>query len=159
MGKLKNGKAASKDEVTGEMMKGGGFMDLDKVYDTVNWEAQWQVLRMYDVGGKFLSVIKSMYVNSLACKRVKGGESECFRIKIGVRQGCIMSPWLFSMYMDAVMKVGMGKMGVRFLEEEKECRLHDLLYTDYSVLWGKLEQDLKVMVKYFIEECMRRSEN
>ena len=43
-------------------------------------------------------------VDSLAYIRVKGGESELFRIDSGVRQGCITSPWLFSVYMDAVMK-------------------------------------------------------
>ena len=63
-----------------------GFMDLEKAYDRVNMEALWQVLRLYYVGGKPLNSIKSMYVNSLACVRVKGGESECFRINRGVRQ-------------------------------------------------------------------------
>ena len=50
--------------------------------------------------GKPLSGVKSMYVDSSACVRLKGGESERFRIDIGVRQGCIMSPWLFNVYMD-----------------------------------------------------------
>ena len=52
--------------------------------------------------------------------KVKGGESECFRTVSGVRQDCVMSSWLFNVYMDAVMKegkVGMGKMGVMFQEE------------------------------------------
>ena len=40
------------------------------------WEALWQELRMYDVGGKLLSGIKCMHVDSSACVRVKGGESE-----------------------------------------------------------------------------------
>ena len=35
------------------------------------------------MGGKLLNGIKSMYVNSLACVRVKGGERECFRINSG----------------------------------------------------------------------------
>ena len=56
------------------------------------------------MGGKLLNSIKSMYVNSLASVRVKGGESEYFMIDSGVRQGCIMSPWLFNVYMNAVMK-------------------------------------------------------
>ena len=68
------------------------FMDLEKAYDRVNREALWQVLRMHDVDGKLLNSIKSMNLNSLACVIVKGGESECFRIHSGVRQGCIMSP-------------------------------------------------------------------
>ena len=59
---------------------------------------------MYDVGGKFFSGIKSMYVESSACVRIKGGVSERCRIDSGVRQECIMYPWLFSVYMDGVMK-------------------------------------------------------
>ena len=43
-----------------------GLMNLEKAYDMINREALWQVLRMYDVGGKLLNGIKSMYVNSLA---------------------------------------------------------------------------------------------
>ena len=51
------------------------FMDLEKAYDMVNREALWQVLRMYDVGGKLLNGIKDMCINSLTCIRVKRGES------------------------------------------------------------------------------------
>ena len=62
-----------------------GFIDLEKAYDRVNREALCQVLRMYDVGGKLLNGIKSVYVNSLACVRVKKCETECFKIDRGVR--------------------------------------------------------------------------
>ena len=57
-----------------------GFIDLEKVYGRVNREALWQVLRIYDGEGQLLSGIKSMYVDSLAYVRVKGGESDHFRI-------------------------------------------------------------------------------
>ena len=43
-----------------------GFMYLEKYYDMVNREESWQVLRMYDVGGKLLNGIKSIYVDSIA---------------------------------------------------------------------------------------------
>ena len=55
-----------------------GFIDLEKAFDRVNRAALWQVLRM-------LSGIKSVYVDSLVCLRVKGGESGRFRIDSGVR--------------------------------------------------------------------------
>ena len=48
-------------------------------------EALWQVLRMYDVGGKLLNGMKSMYVNSLAFVRVKEGVSECLFLCVVVR--------------------------------------------------------------------------
>ena len=60
------------------------FIDLEKAYERVNREAMWKVLRMYDVRGKLLSGIKSTYVDNLACVRVKGDESEKFRIDNGV---------------------------------------------------------------------------
>ena len=61
---------------------------------------------------KLLSGIKSMCVDSSACVGVKGGESEQFRIDSRVKQGCIMSSWLFNVYMDGVMKeVKMGWKG------------------------------------------------
>ena len=52
---------------------------------------------MYDVSGKLLNGIKCMYVNSLACVRVKKGESECFKV--------CMDPMMKE------VKIGMGKRG------------------------------------------------
>ena len=53
-------------------------------------------------------------VDSSACVRVKGIESERFRIDSGVRQRYIMSPWMFNVYMNGGMKevkMGMGRRG------------------------------------------------
>ena len=69
------------------------------------------------MGGKLLNDIKSIYVNSLACVRIKGCESECFRINSSVKHVCIMFLWFFNAYMDAMMKevkMGMGRKEVRF---------------------------------------------
>ena len=38
------------------------FMDLEKVYDRINRGTLWQVLRMYNVGGKLMNKINSIYV-------------------------------------------------------------------------------------------------
>ena len=62
-----------------------GFMDLEKAYDKENRQALWQMLTIYDAGGKLLNGIKSTYVSSLACVRVEGRESKCFRIDGGER--------------------------------------------------------------------------
>ena len=40
-------------------------MDLEKTYNRVTREALWQILRMYDVGGKLINGVRSMYVDSL----------------------------------------------------------------------------------------------
>ena len=106
-----------------------------------------------------LSGIKSMYVDRSSCARVKWGESERFRIDRGMRQGCIMSPWLFNVYMNGLMKerkMGMGRRGVSFMEDRREWRLPGLLYVDDLVLCGELEEDLILMAGRFAEECRRR---
>ena len=73
---------------------------LEKTYDRVNREALWRVLRMRNVGSKLLSGIKSMYIDISACVRVKGAESERFRVDSVVRRdiscllGCSMYIWM-----------------------------------------------------------------
>ena len=58
--------------------------------------------------------MKGIYANSLAYVRVKGGESECFRIDSGLKQEYVMSLSLFNAYMDAgikEVKIGMWRRG------------------------------------------------
>ena len=50
----------------------------------------------------------------------------------------------------------MGRRGVRFLEEGRKWGLPGLLYTDNLVLCGESEEDLRVMVEWFVEVCRRR---
>ena len=130
-----------------------GFMDLEKAYDKVNRELLWQMLRMYDVNGKQLNGIKSIYVNSLTCVKLKEGENKCFRMNSGLKQGCIIFPWLFSIYMDTVMKEVKIEMEGR---GGREQRLHGLLYADKLILCGESEEDLKAMVGSFIEVCRKK---
>ena len=100
-----------------------------------------------------------MYADSLDCVRVNGGECERFRKDSGERQGCIMSSLLFNVSMNVVMKevkMGMGRRGVRFIEDGREWILPGLLYADDLVLCGKSEEDLRLMVGRFVQVCRRR---
>ena len=106
-----------------------------------------------------MSEIKSMCVDSSACVRVKGSESDRFRIDSEMRQRCIIYPWLFNVYMNGVIKevkMGMGKMVASFLENRREWRLLGLLYADDLVLCDESEENLRVMVGRFAEVCKRR---
>ncbi|MBD5001258.1 hypothetical protein GUF49_06805, partial [Xanthomonas citri pv. citri] len=80
------------------------FMDLEKAYDKVDREALWRVLRLYGVGGKLLKAVQSFYVDSRACVRLGSEVSVWFTVKVGLRQGCVMSPWLFNLFMDGVVR-------------------------------------------------------
>ena len=74
------------------------FLDLEKVYDRVDRDAMWNVLRLYGIGGILLRGVESLYVGSKARVRVGNEVSEWFLARVGLRQGCVMSPWLFNLY-------------------------------------------------------------
>ena len=52
--------------------------------------------RLYGVGGKLLKAVQSFYIVSRACVRIGNDLSEWFQVNVGLRQGCVMSPWLRS---------------------------------------------------------------
>ena len=56
----------------------------------------WQMLRVYGVGGKLLKAVQSFYIDSRAFVRVGNDVSQWFLVNIGLRQCCVMSPWLFN---------------------------------------------------------------
>ncbi len=59
-----------------------------------------------------LKGVKSFYVNSRTCIRVRNSVSDWFSVRVGLQQGCVMSPWLYNVYMDGVVReVNMRKLG------------------------------------------------
>ena len=129
------------------------FMDLEKAYDRVDWLALWEVLMIYGVGGKLLSAVKSFYEEASACVKISGETSEHFEIKVGLRQGCVMSPWLFNIYMDGVMremKGKVGEVGVRMYAEGRKWMPNSILFADDTVLIAENESDLQNLVIVYV---------
>ena len=87
------------------------YMGLEKAYDRVDREAMWRVLGMYGINGQLLKAVQSLYEKSEVCVRVCKEECEWFEVGVGLRQVCVMSPWLFNLFMDAVVKEVREKAG------------------------------------------------
>ena len=136
------------------------FMDLEKAYDRVDREAMWRMLGIYGVGGKLLSAIKSFYVDSRACVRVGDMESDSFGVKVGLRQGCVMSPWLFNVYMDGVVREVNTRVGERGLsltgERGQNWVVNQVLFADDTALVADTEEALQQLVTEFGRVCERR---
>ena len=77
----------------------------------------WQMQRVYGVRGKLLKAVQSFYVDSMASIWVGNDVSEWFPVNVGLTQGCVMSPWLFNVYMDGVVR----DMNVRVLGKGWSC--------------------------------------
>ena len=48
--------------------------------------------------------MKNFYVNSRACVRMGNSVSEWFPVQEGLHQGYVMSPWLFNIYVDGMVR-------------------------------------------------------
>jgi len=80
------------------------FIDYEKAFDSVDRETLWKLLRHYGIPEKIISLVRSTYQN-MSCKITHAGQlSEKFEVKTGVRQGCLLSPFLFLLVIDWIMK-------------------------------------------------------
>ena len=134
-------------------------MDLEKAYDRVDREALWNVLKIYGVGGQLMEGIKAFYREASACVKVDGELSDSFAVEVGVRQGCVMSPWLFNIFMDGCMremKAKVGKIGARLKLNGVDWSVTACLFTDDTVLLAESERELQRVVDQFHSVCSRR---
>ena len=105
---------------------------------TIDRHGMWQMLRVYGVGGKLLKAVQSFYVDGRACVRAGNDVSEWFPVNVGLRQGCVMSPWSFNVYMDGVVR----EVNVRVLGKGLELlsansgrfEINQLLFADDTAL-------------------------
>jgi len=119
----------------------------------------WDILRMYGVGGRLLSGVKAFYKGANACVKVNGKVGESFGIHRGVRQGCVMLPWLFNLFMDGVVrevKARAGDVGIELCMDEAKWKLNTLLFADDTVLVAENERDLQKLVLEFNTVCQRQ---
>ena len=101
------------------------FIDFKKAYDTVNRAILWMVLYRSGVRGNMLRMIKGIYATVGACVMSKSGFNDFFECFPGLKQGCILSPVLFSMLMNELANeiLEKGKHGVSLGPAEIELFL------------------------------------
>ena len=80
------------------------FVDYEKAFDSVDRETLWKVLRHYGVPKTIVNMIKNSY-EGMSCRVIHEGQlTKNFEVRTGVRQGCLLSPFLFILVIDWVMK-------------------------------------------------------
>ncbi|KAK3525280.1 hypothetical protein QTP86_024914 [Hemibagrus guttatus] len=76
------------------------FVDLEKAYDRVPREELWYCMRKSGVAEKYVKVVKDMYERSRTVVRCAVGQTEEFKVEVGLHQGSALSPFLFAIVMD-----------------------------------------------------------
>lgn len=78
------------------------FIDLTKAFDTINREMLWDVLAKFGCPPKFVNILKLFHEGMMARVSIGDHESEAFNVCTGVRQGCVLAPVLFNVYLICV---------------------------------------------------------
>ncbi|KAK3562042.1 hypothetical protein QTP86_025229, partial [Hemibagrus guttatus] len=76
------------------------FVDLEKAYDRVPREELWYCMRKSGVAEKYVRVVQDMYERSRTVVRCAIGQTEEFKVEVGLHRGSALSPFLFAIVMD-----------------------------------------------------------
>ena len=81
------------------------FLGPEKAYDRVPRDKLWRVLHEYGIGWHLSIAIKPLCCQSEVCDRVNGKQSKLFYVSFGLRQGCVLSPFLCIIYINWMDKL------------------------------------------------------
>ena len=107
------------------------FVDFETAFDSVHQDSLWKILRTYGIPDKIIKMIQLLYDDN-ECTVADGGlQSEWFRIKTGVKQGCCMSGFLFLLAVDHAYSISRNTTGHSMAYDDEAgrprlCRRHRL---------------------------------
>jgi len=115
------------------------FVDLEKAFDRVPREVLWWALRKLGVDEWMVNVIRAMYEGATTAVKLRSGESTEFEVRVGVHQGSVLSPLLFTIVLEALS------------QEFREGLPWELLYADDLALIAESREELIVKIKRWKE--------
>ena len=150
------------------------FIDLQKAYDTVDRTLLWQVLTRIGVPPQMIAAIRQFHDGMRACVRPDDGVcSDWFEVKQGLRQGCALSPLLFSIFFAAMLNVVLQRfsedpailaelahmrepstsIGPESTMDYARRAVWGMLYADDACIVSQSPKGIVKMVKVIVEVC------
>ena len=81
------------------------FIDFKKAYDTINHKRLFHKLKRANIDGLFLQNLNSMYKSVEYCIKMQGGYADPIESFVGLKQGCVLSPLLFNLFIDDIKDI------------------------------------------------------
>ena len=131
------------------------FVDYSKCFDTVNKHALFNVLEKNGITGSILESIKSIYEDVFACIKNHDEFSDFFECPIGLKQGCILSPRLFTIFISEVSRVINSKCSSGFQFLANLAIIHHLFWADDIILVSDTPQGLQQKLNILEEQSTR----
>ena len=80
------------------------FIDYAKAFDCVDHNKLWEILKEMGIPDRLTCLFRNVYAGQEATVRTGHGTTDWFQIGKGVSQGCILSPCLFNLYAEHIMR-------------------------------------------------------
>ena len=121
------------------------FIDYSKAFDCVDHNTLWNVLHKMGAPPHLIHLMKNLYLDQEAKIKTEDGDTEWFGIGKGVRQGCILSPMLFNIYGENIMRAAVGdsNAGVRLGSR----KINNLRYADDTTLVASTAEELGELIQ------------
>ena len=114
------------------------FIGYAKAFDSVDDNKLWKILKEMGIPDHLICLLRNLYAGQEATVRTGHGTKDWFQIEKGVRQGCILSPCLFNIYAEYIMRnAGLeeAQAGIKIVGRN----INNLRYADDTTLMAESE--------------------
>ena len=118
------------------------FIDYAKAFDCVDHNKLWKILQEMGLPDHLIYLLRNLYAGQEATVRPGHGATDWFQIGKGVRQGCILSPCLFNLYAEYIMRnagLDEAQAGIKIAGRN----INNLRYADDTTLMAESEEELR----------------
>ena len=127
------------------------FIDYAKAFDCVDHNKLWKTLKEMGIPDHLTSLLRNLYAGQEATVRTGHGTTDWFQIGKEVCQGCMLSPCLFNLYAEYIMRnAGLDKAqaGIKIAGRN----INNLRYADDTTFMAESEEELKSLLVSVKEE-------
>ena len=118
------------------------FIGYAKAFDGVDHNKLWKIMKEMEIPDHLTCLLRNLYAGQEATVRTGHGTTDWFQIGKGVLQGCILSPWLFNLYAECILKnagLDEAQAGIKITGRN----ISNLRYADDTTLMEESEEELK----------------
>ena len=118
------------------------FIDYAKAFDCVDHNKLWKILKEMGILDHLTCLLGYLYAGQEATVRTGHGTTDWFQIGKRVRQGCVLSPCLFNLYAEYIMRnagLDEAQAGIKIAGRN----INNLRYADITTLMAESEEELK----------------
>ena len=130
-------------------------MDYVQAFDCVDHNKLWKTLKEMGMPDHLACLLRNLYAGQEATVRTLSGATEWFRIEKGVQQVCLLSPCLFNLYTEHIMRnTGLDELqsGIKIGRRN----INNLRYADDTILMAESEEELKSLLMRVKEESEKK---